>query len=106
MGGRGFEVVAHTGLIRLDAGHCRLQSSVARLDCIEQETNSAALVRQLVSHMLSRRLHRHESILVLGNEPFKGKVRLPFPQPCVEQLFVAFDFGFPLVITSVLVRQC
>ena len=39
---------------------------------------------------------------MLSNEPLEG---LPFPQSRMQQLFVALDFGFPLVITRISSRQ-
>ena len=62
-------------------------------------------IGDLIGHVFSRCLHGNESISVLGNELFQGKITLPFLFSCVQQLLVNLDLSFPLVVASKLAEE-
>ena len=89
-----------------DASHCCLETGVTGLNCVQQKSNSAVPIWQLVLDVLGTSLHRDKGIAVLGDELLQGKIALSLPHTCVAELLLSLKFRRPLVLPCILPSGC
>ncbi len=60
--------------------------------------------RELVFDVLGTGLHQDECIVMLLDKSFQSEIALSPPNPCVEKVVLLFQFLFPFIFASILVR--
>ena len=86
--------------------HRSLESRIVILDTVQQISNAAMFVGQLVRHVLSASFQRDVRVPMLSGMTLKGIIALTFPFNAMKQRFLCLDFTLPFVLTSELIDDC